>query len=165
MDGYNRAMITMGDNLIAVDIDGHRRMNEYVTLLNLSDGTPFYSSNMDVSCYYNGSEPMRAVEEAMSPTYIPAKGKVEETSGLDQAIIQKNGQEVVVDLKDVRFPNYYQAVLTLTDDTSLLIHIKDVKLMNSKSSIMEQYKERFIDAKQKAQERAKEDIDEFVFSM
>lgn len=28
MDGYNRAMVTMGDNLITVDINGHRRFRD-----------------------------------------------------------------------------------------------------------------------------------------
>ena len=159
-----RAMLTMGENLVTVDITNLRRVNEVNTTIVLTDGTQMVVHPKDVTVYDANSLPAKEMEAAMNPTYLPFTGVEVEDSKLDRVLIHKGSKQAVVNMTDYQFRDGSYYMITLEDGMPMTVHPQDVKLFDSKSKIMQQYQEAFVSKKRIRQDN-NADIDEFIFGL
>ena len=140
----NRAMISIGNEYVVVDINGYTILNESYTELKLTDGTTLTGHPSDISLYNNKSETMQKVESSISPIYIYDVDYHIEDGNLDRALVQVGDDFVVLELSGYTVWNESYTELKLTDGTSLTVHPMDLTLFSSKSRIMSQIQEQTI---------------------
>ena len=161
-----RAMVTMGNNLISVDITGFRRVRDSESVLKLADGTQLFAHPRDIMLYSNDSVSSMKMEEIMNPTYLPYTGEEVNTQGIDSALIIKGDKQAVVELKGITTKDESYTILTLADGSEIGIHPNEFKLFNSKSKVMQLYQDRFLSHNnQDTNTKKDEDIDDYVFGL
>ena len=137
----NRAMISIGNKVVVVDIDGYTRCTKSNTELKLTDGTTLAGHPSDINLYNNKSETMKNVESSISPIYINDVDYRIEDDNLDRALVQVGDDLVVLELSGYTRLTESNTELKLTDGTSLNVHPMDLTLFSSKSAIMSQVQE------------------------
>ena len=161
-----RAMVSMGNNLISVDINEFRRVRDSESVLVLADGTQLFAHPRDIMLYSNDSVSSMKMEEAMNPTYLPYTGEKVDTQGIDRALIIKGDKQAVVELKGITTKDESYTILTLEDGSEIGIHPNEFKLFNSKSKVMQLYQDRFLaKTPDDLVNAADRDIDDYVFGL
>lgn len=136
--GLNRAMITFGDKQAVLNIDSFRKVNDYNTIITLTDGSMLYMHPFDVNFYDRNSEMMKDVEDSLSPIHIDDNTDLVEDHTFDRAIIQRDDKLVILNIAGATSKNESSLTLLLADGTEFMTHPRNAKIYNSKSPVMKQ---------------------------
>jgi len=141
----NRAMISIGNEYVVVDINGYTRWSEANIELKLTDGTKLTAHPSDISLYNNKSETMKEVESSISPIYTNAVDHYIEDNKLDRALVQVGNDLILLEINGYIKWSEGNTELKLTDGTSLTVHPMYLTLFSSKSVIMSQVYEQVLE--------------------
>ncbi len=158
-----RAMVSIGDNLVSMDVTAVRRVNDHLLTLSLCDGTRLNLHPADITLYDSDSVSAMKMEEVMDPTYLPFTGKPVDKPHIDRALIHKGNRQAVVTITDIRYPNSSNIIITLDDKSQMAVHPKDLIVFDNQSTIMREYQERFM-SRGRTKTVSNEDTDDYVFS-
>jgi len=140
----NRAMISIGNECVVVDINGYARWDRSNTTLELTDGTTIIGHPSDINLYNNKSETMQKVEDSIFPIYTDDADYQVENATLDRAFVQIDDDVMVLEITDYNRWDDSNTELELTDGTPLTVHPVDLTLFSSKSIIMSQVQEQVL---------------------
>ena len=140
----NRAIISIGNEYVIVDINGYTRWSESNTTLKLTDGTQLSVHPSDLRLYNNKSKNMQKVEESISPIYTDNADYQVENATLDRALVQVGDNIMVLEIIGYTRWSESNTALKLTDGTTLAVHPMDLTLFSSKSLVMNQVQEQVL---------------------
>lgn len=141
----NRAMISIGNEYVVVDVNEYTRWSEANIELKLTDGTTLTGHPSDISLYNNKSETMKKVESSISTISTYDVDNYIEDDKLDRALVQVGDDLIVLEISGYTRWSEANTELKLTDGTSLTVHPMDLTLFSSKSAIMSQVQEQVLD--------------------
>ena len=145
---YDKAMISIGDKNVVVDINGFTKWRDYNIDIELADGTPMKGSSKDIRLYNSNSESMNEYVESLSPIYINEVGYIfEKKPKLDRALIQEGENYVDVPIKDYIVWDESRTILILEDGESVSINPMYLIIYSSGSSIMNEIEEKSLNHK------------------
>lgn len=140
----NRAMVSIGDEYVVVDIDGWNILTESNTELKLTDGTTMTGHPSDIKLYNNKSEIMQKVEDSISPIKTDIADSKVEDSTLDRALVLVGDDVMILEITGYTRWSDVDTMLKLADGTKFYVHPMDLILFSSKSSVMSQVQEQVL---------------------
>lgn len=140
----NRAMISIGNEYVVVDINGYTRWDRSNTELELTDGTTITGHPSDINLYNNKSETMQKVEDSISPIYTDNADYQVENATFDRALVQVGDDVMVLEITGYTRWDDSNTALKLADGTTLTVHPMDLTLFSSKSLVMSQVQEQVL---------------------
>ena len=140
----NRAMISIGNEYVVVDINGYTRWDRSNTALELTDGTTITGHPSDINLYNNKSETMQKVEDSISPIYTDDADYQVENATFDRALVQVGDDVMVLGIIGYTRWDDSNTALKLADGTTLTVHPMDLTLFSSKSLVMNQVQEQVL---------------------
>lgn len=140
----NRAMVSIGDEYVVVDIDGWNILTKSNTELKLTDGTTMTGHPSDIRLYNNKSEIMQKVEDSISPIKTDIADYKVEDSTLDRALVLVGNDVMILEITGYTRWSDADTMLNLADGTKFYVHPMDLILFSSKSSVMSQVQEQVL---------------------
>lgn len=140
----NRAMVSIGNESFAVDIDGYIRLTKSNTELKLKDGTLLSVHPSDLQLYNNQSENMQNIEDSVSAIQTYNSDNRVDEDGYDRAFIQIDDSIIMIEISDYTRWSESNVELKLTDGTTLNVHPMNLTLFNSKSFVINQVQEQIL---------------------
>ena len=140
----NRAMISIGNEYVVVDVNEFTRWTDSNTELKLSDGTSLSVHPSDLQLYNNKSETMRNLEESVSAIYTNNPDYYIEDSGYDRAFVQIGDSAIILEISGFKRWTDSNTELKLLDGTTMNVNPMDLTLFNSKSLVMNQAAEQIL---------------------
>lgn len=141
---YDRAMMEIAGEVVALDIKEYSNASSAVNKLYLEDGTVIALHPNDLKLYNSRSEKALEVEKTLATITVENEVGYYDTDSYDRALVESNGDVCAVNIKEYERLSESRNILVLEDGTCLRLHPDDLVLYNSKSSIMKEVEEKVL---------------------
>lgn len=141
---YDRAMIEIAGEVVALDIKDYSNTSSAVNKLYLEDGTLITLHPNDIKLYNSRSEKALEVEKTLTTITVENEVGYYDTEEYDRALVQSDDEVLVVTIKDYERLSESRNKLYLEDGTALRLSPDDLVLYNSKSSVMKEVEEKVL---------------------